>query len=261
MKKISNLVLITGATSGIGKASASLFAKKGHDLIITGRRQDRLEKLSTKLKQKYAIKVKTLCFDVRNFKAAKKAINSLKGKWSQIDILLNNAGLAKGFSSIEEGDLEHWETMIDTNLKGLLYMTRLVSPKMVKSKSGHIINICSTAGHGVYPKGNVYCATKHGVEALTRAMRIDLHSYNIRVSQVSPGHVEETEFAKVRFDGDVDRAKIYEDFNPLTSKDVANAIFYVASQPKHVNIQDIVLMGTQQADAMTINRSGRIYDK
>ncbi len=261
MKKLTNLVLITGATSGIGKASAILFAKKGNDLIITGRRKERLEKLKEKLVSKYAVKVKPLCFDVRNYKATKKAIGSLKGKWSEIDILLNNAGLAKGFSSIEEGELEHWETMIDTNLKGLLYVTRLVSPKMVKAKKGHIINICSTAGHGVYPKGNVYCATKHGVEALTRAIRIDLHEYNIRVSQVSPGHVEETEFAKVRFDGDTQRAKIYEDFNPLTSKDVAQAVYFVASQPKHVNIQDIVMMGTQQANVTIINRNGRIYDK
>jgi NADP-dependent 3-hydroxy acid dehydrogenase YdfG len=171
--------------------------------------------------------------------------------------LLNNAGKAKGLAPIQEGQLEHWEEMIDTNIKGLLYLTRAVAPLMAERGSGHIINISSTAGKEVYPNGNVYCATKYAVEALTKAMRIDLHKYNIRVSQVAPGHVEETEFALVRFDGDAEKAKIYEDFQPLTSKDVAEAIYFIASRPSHVNIQDVLMMGTQQASSTIIDKSGR----
>lgn len=254
---ITKTAMITGASSGIGKATASLFAKKGYNLIITGRRSKRLAEIKKRLEKKYIVKVKMLSFDIRDKQSTKKAYASLKGEWKKIDVLINNAGLAAGFDPIHKGNTEDWERMIDTNIKGLVYMTRVVSPGMVKRNEGQIINICSTAGHEVYPNGNVYCATKHAVYALTQSMRIDLHKYNIRVGQVSPGHVEETEFALVRFDGDTEKSKIYEDFNPLTSKDVAETIWFMVSRPKHVNIQDVLMMGTQQANSNYIDRSGR----
>ena len=166
-----------------------------------------------------------------------------------------------GKDLINEGKIEHWETMIDTNVKGLLYMTRAISPNMVKRKKGHIINVCSTAGKEVYTNGNVYCATKHAVDALTKGMRLDLYKHNIRVGQISPAMVESTEFAKVRFEGDKKKANIYSDFNPLTSDDVADAIYYMATRPPHINIQDVVLMGTQQANSTNVNRNGRIFDE
>jgi len=249
--------MITGATSGIGKATATLYAKRGYDIIITGRRTDRLQELRQKLKRKYAVRVKALNFDIRNKEATKKAFKSLDKSWKKIDILINNAGLAKGLAPIHKGNTEDWDQMIDTNVKGLLYISRLVTPGMVKRKKGHIINVCSTAGHEVYPNGNVYCASKHAVEALTRSMRIDLHKHGIRVSQVSPGHVEQTEFALVRYNGDKNKAKIYEDFTPLNSKDVADVIYFISTRPSHVSVQDIILMGTQQANSLHINRSGR----
>lgn len=253
----SKTVMITGATSGIGGATAKIFAKNGYQLILTGRRKERLEEVKNKLVKKYGIDIVTLCFDIRDINATKKAYKSLKADWKNIDILINNAGLAKGFSPIHEGNIDDWETMIDTNIKGLLYITKLVSPGMVSKTKGHIINICSTAGHEVYPNGNVYAATKFAVDALTKSMRLDLYKYGIRVSQISPGHVEETEFALVRFDGDEKRARIYDDFTPLKSKDVAEIIFFMATRPKHVNIQDVLLMGTQQASNNYIDRSGR----
>jgi NADP-dependent 3-hydroxy acid dehydrogenase YdfG len=253
----SKIVFITGATSGIGNATAKIFAKNGYNLILTGRRRDRLDEVKKKLQHKYGVDIQTLCFDIRDHDAVKKAWKSLKTDWKQVDILVNNAGLAKGFSPIHEGNTDDWEIMIDTNLKGLLFITRLVSPVMVKNQKGHIINICSTAGHEVYPNGNVYSATKFGVDALTRSMRLDLYKFGIKVSQVSPGHVEETEFALVRFDGDEKRAKIYEDFNPLKAKDVAEIIYFLASRAKHINIQDVLVMGTQQAGSNFIDRSGR----
>lgn len=254
---LAKTVLITGATSGIGKATATLFAKRGYNVIITGRRKDKLETLKQKFKKKYAVKAKDLCFDIRDKDATKKAWNSLDPHLQKIDILINNAGLAKGFAPIHKGKLDDWEQMIDTNIKGLLYITRLVAPKMVKAKKGQIINVCSTAGHGVYPNGNVYSATKYAVDALTQSMRLDLHKHGIRVGQISPGHVEETEFAKVRFDGDEKKAAIYNDFNPLTSRDVADVIFFMTTRKSHVNIQDILVMGTQQASSSIIDRSGR----
>ncbi|MBK9736792.1 MAG: SDR family NAD(P)-dependent oxidoreductase [Saprospiraceae bacterium] len=254
---MSKIIMVTGATSGIGKATVQLFAKNGYDVIITGRRKDRLEDIKTKLIKKYGVNVLALHFDIRDSNAVKKAYKTLKPEWKKIDILINNAGLAKGFNPIHEGELEDWETMIDTNIKGLLYITRAISPDMVKRGKGHIINICSTAGHEVYPNGNVYAATKFAVDALTKSMRLDLFKHGIRVSQVSPGHVEETEFALVRFDGDEKRAKIYEDFVPLTSKDVAETLFFIATRPKHVNIQDVLIMGSQQASNNFIDRSGR----
>lgn len=251
-------VLITGATSGIGRATAREFATHGHALILTGRRQERLDELRAELIAAYNVPVQVLCFDVRDPQACEIALGPVA---DFVDILINNAGLAKGLDPIHEGSLEHWEQMIDTNLKGLLYVTRLVSRGMVERRTGHIINLCSTAGKEVYPKGNVYSATKFAVDALTKSMRLDLHVHGIKVSQVSPGHVEETEFARVRFDGDTDRANIYADFNPLTSRDVAEAIYFIASRPAHVNIQDILMMGTQQAGSTFIDRSGRRYDQ
>ena len=256
--KLEKITLITGATSGIGKATSILLAKKGHNLILTGRRKNKLNDLESLLKKKYAIKVQSLTFDIRDKEKTKKAFNTLSNYWKKIDILINNAGLASGFDPIHQGNINDWEAMIDTNVKGLLYMTRLVSPIMVKRKKGQIINICSSAGHEVYPNGNVYCASKFAVDALTKSMRLDLHKYGIRVSQVSPGHVEDTEFAMVRFHGDQEKAKIYEDFVPLSSKDIAEIILFTVSQPKHVNIQDIRVFGTQQASNNHIDRSGRI---
>ena len=249
-------VLITGATSGIGRATAELFAKAGYRLIITGRRTERLAALKSILEDDFKVKVLTLAFDVRNQKDTESAISNLKGDWRNIDILINNAGLAKGFAPINEGSLDHWETMIDTNIKGLLYVTRAVSPLMVERKSGYIINIGSIAGKETYLNGNVYCATKAAVDVLTKGMRLDLHQHNIRISSVHPGHVE-TEFALVRFDGDEEKAKIYGDFQPLKAADVADTIHYLATRPTHVNIEDVVMWSTQQASATVIDRSGR----
>jgi NADP-dependent 3-hydroxy acid dehydrogenase YdfG len=251
-------VLITGATSGIGLATAREFASHGFDLILTGRREDRLQEISNELASAFQVHVQPLAFDIRHQEECAQAIAQVT---RPVDVLINNAGLARGLDPIHEGHLDHWEEMIDTNVKGLLYITRLISPGMVARKSGHIINLCSTAGKEVYPKGNVYCATKFAVDALTKAIRTDLHTYGIRVSQVSPGHVEETEFARVRFDWDTQKASIYNDFNPLTSKDVAETIYFIASRPPHVNIQDILLMGTQQAGSTMIDKSGRKYDQ
>ena len=253
------LVLITGATSGIGKATAYEFAQKNYALIINGRREDRLEEIKTDLVSKFNVPVRTLCFDVRSYEEAERAISSLSDHWADIDILVNNAGLARGLAPIHEGDIEHWDTMIDTNIKGILYMTKLISKQMVNRSKGHIINTCSTAGKESYPNGNVYCATKFAVDALTKGMRLDLYKHGIRVSQVSPAHVEETEFARVRFDQDVERAKIYEDFTPLSSQDVAETIYFIASRPLHVNVQDVLIMGTQQAGSTFVDRSGRKY--
>lgn len=254
---LSKVAMVTGATSGIGKQTAVIFAKHGYNLIITGRRREKLKELKDYLSKKYGVEIMDLCFDVREFDEVNKALSGLKKSWKNIDLLVNNAGLAKGLLPIHEGKLEDWETMIDTNLKGLLYVTRLVSPGMVEAGKGHIINVCSTAGHEIYPNGNVYSATKFAVDALTRSMRVDLFKHGIRVSQVSPGHVEETEFALVRFDGDTQRAKIYDDFTPLKSKDVAEVIYFIASRPKHVNIQDVLMMSSQQAGSNFIDRSGR----
>lgn len=256
-KEPAKTAFITGVTSGIGLATARTFAQAGWRLIITGRRAERLEAVTHELSEMGA-EVLPLVFDVRSYDGVAEAIQNLPEEWRSIDLLINNAGKAKGLSEIQEGSLEHWEEMIDTNLKGLLYLTRYVSPLMVAQHRGHIINIGSIAGKEPYPMGNVYCASKAAVDMLTRTMRLDLHKYNIRVSQIAPGHVEETEFALVRFDGDADRAKIYNDFQPLTSQDVANTIYYIATQPSHVNIQDVVIYGTQQASATVIDRSGRI---
>ncbi len=249
--------LITGATSGIGRATAFLFAQHGYRLILTGRRAERLEEVRAQLETEFNARVRILALDVRDAAAVQHAIDGLEPEWAVIDILVNNAGKAKGLDFIHEGKLEHWEEMIDTNIKGLLYVTRAVTPGMVARRSGHVINVGSIAGKDTYPKGNVYCASKAAVDALTVSMRQDLYTHNVRVSQVSPAHVEETEFALVRFDGDAERAKIYEDFKPLTSRDVAEAIYFMASRPAHVDVLDIVMGGTQQAGVLLIDRSGR----
>ncbi|HZV68166.1 MAG TPA: SDR family NAD(P)-dependent oxidoreductase [Saprospiraceae bacterium] len=254
---MNKCVLITGATSGIGLATAHEFAVHGYDLILTGRREDRLKKIKEEILQNAFINITLLCFDVRQFTECEKAIATIT---QPVDVLINNAGLARGLDFVHEGNIEHWDEMIDTNIKGLIYMTRLISPGMVTRKSGHIINLGSSAGKEVYPKGNVYCATKFAVDGFTRAIRTELHVHNVRVSQISPGHVEETEFARVRFDWDEKKANIYSNFNPLTSKDIAETIYFIASRPPHVNINDIFVMGTQQASNTNIDRSGRRYD-
>ena len=248
------LVFITGASSGIGAETARRFAREGCRLIICARRKERLQALQEELQEKYQVEVIPLSFDIRNYEACKEAWESLDESRQEVDVLVNNAGLAKGFSPIHEGRIEDWETMIDTNLKGLLYITRLISPGMVERGRGHIINIGSTAGKEVYPNGNVYCATKFAVDALTKAMRIDLYKYGIKVGQVCPGHVE-TEFAKVRFDWDEEKADIYRGFTPLRPEDVAELIYCLATQPERVNVQDVLVMSKHQAGSNFIDRS------
>jgi 3-hydroxy acid dehydrogenase / malonic semialdehyde reductase len=249
------LVCITGASSGIGKSTAEIFAANGHDLILTGRRKERLELLQKELSEKYTIRVALLVFDVRNFEQAQSAIASLEGEWRQIDVLVNNAGLAAGLAPIQDGELGHWERMIDTNVKGLLYMTKLIAALMIPRKKGHIINIGSIAGKEVYANGNVYCATKHAVDALNKGMRIDLLPHHIKVTAVNPGMVE-TEFSVVRFDGDAERAKkVYADMQPLLPEDIAETVYYCASRPAHVNINDIIVMPAVQANATTVIRN------
>lgn len=243
------LAFITGATSGIGKSTAELFSKNGYDLIITGRRSERLNALKENLEKQHKIKVTALCFDVRNQLEVENAINTLSTENKRIDVLVNNAGLAAGLSSLQEGNLSHWERMIDTNVKGLLYVTKAVSNLMIENKSGHIINIGSIAGKEVYANGNVYCATKHAVDALNKGMRIDLLPHNIKVTAVNPGMVE-TEFSIVRFDGDTERAKkVYQGLQPLRPEDIAETVFWAANRPAHVNINDIVIMPSAQATA------------
>ncbi len=249
------LVLVTGATSGIGKSTAEIFAKNGHDLIITGRREDRLNELKTQLEKDNKIKVTTLCFDIRKLNEVEKAIAGLSVDNKKIDVLVNNAGLAAGLSSIQNGNTDHWERMIDTNIKGLLYMSRAISNLMIENKKGHIINIGSIAGKEVYANGNVYCATKHAVDALNKGMRIDLLAHNIKVTAVNPGMVE-TEFSIVRFDGDEEKAKkVYQGLQPLNPEDIAETIYWVATRPAHVNINDIIIMPTVQATATNVIRN------
>ena len=251
MKRIT---LITGATSGIGKACALRFARMGNPIIITGRRINHLENIKKEIEETYGVPVLTLSFDVRNNNDVRVAIEGLPDDWKEIDILVNNAGLARGLDTIDEGSLEDWEQMIDTNVKGLLYVTRAVAPGMKSRGRGHIINIGSIAGREVYPKGNVYCSTKYAVDALSQGMRIDLVSHRIKVTQVSPGAVE-TEFSKVRFHGDDERAKnVYKGFQPLSGDDVAEVVAYVTTLPPHVNINDLLIMPTAQASAAIIHK-------
>ncbi len=247
--------LITGATSGIGKATARILAKNNYKLIITGRRKERLEQLQKEIEAEYETGVHVLAFDIQDNTAVTKALASLPDEFSKIDLLINNAGLAAGFGSIHEGDTEDWERMINTNLKGLLYISRAVMPQMVERKSGQIINISSVAGREVYPGGNVYCATKYGVDALTKSMRTDLLPYNIKVSSISPGKVE-TEFSLVRFGGDAQKAKNeYTGFTPLYAEDIAETVEFLVTRPAHVNINDIFIMPTAQASATQIHRT------
>ena len=251
MKKI---VLITGATSGIGKACAIKFAQNNYYLIITGRRKEILNNLAYDLVRKYKIEVLPLNFDVRDREQVKANIDSLPESWKKIDVLINNAGLAVGLNSIQDGIIDDWERMIDTNIKGLLYISRAVMPLMIKNKKGHIINIGSIAGKETYPKGNIYCATKHAVDSLTKAMRIDLLEYGIKVTQISPGAVE-TEFSVVRFKGDKKTAdKFYKGFTPLKAEDVAEVVYYVTTLPEHVNINDMLIMPAAQANAGRIHK-------
>ncbi|MFO0322804.1 MAG: SDR family NAD(P)-dependent oxidoreductase [Bacteroidota bacterium] len=248
------VVFITGSTSGIGKQTAIEFAKNGYDLVITGRRKDRLLALKSSLESEYMVSVFDLCFDVRIETEVLNAISQLPDEFKNIDILVNNAGLAAGLSAIQNGNINHWEQMIDTNIKGLLYVTKTISNKMIEQKKGHIINIGSIAGKEVYANGNVYCATKHAVDALNKAMRIDLLPFGIKVSAVNPGMVD-TEFSLVRFDGDSDRAKkVYENIVPLKPEDVAETIYWIATRPSHVNINDIIIMPTIQANSTTVLR-------
>lgn len=242
-------VLITGATSGIGESCAKKFASNDFNLIITGRRREKLEALTKELKAEYGVKILPLAFDVRNLTEVKEALKNLPSDWEKIDILINNAGLAVGMSHIQDGDTDDWERMIDTNIKGLLWVTRLVSPGMAARGSGHIINAASIAGKEIYENGNVYCASKHAVDALSRAMRIDLLKDGVKVTNVAPGLVE-TEFSIVRFKGDNKKAESpYQGLVPLTGDDIADVIYFCATTPGHVNINDIVVMPTAQASA------------
>lgn len=246
--------LITGATAGIGEACAHIFAQHNYQLIITGRRKKRLEKLENKLEKQYNVKVKALCFDVREKKEVSKALNGLSKKWQKIDVLVNNAGLAAGLEPIDEGNVDNWERMIDTNVKGLLYVTRVVSPWMREAKTGHIVNIASIAGKQVYANGNVYCASKHAADALSQGMRLDLVKHNIKVTNIAPGLVE-TEFSLVRFDGDDQKAaQTYNGMTPLTGKDIAESVWFAVNQPKHVQIADMLILPAAQADATTVIR-------
>lgn len=242
--------MITGATSGFGKAIAVLFAKNGFTVIITGRRKERLSELKEELERLYASKVITLAFDVRNKQSIEAAFKELSGQADRIDVLVNNAGLASGLAPIDKGDTDDWDVMIDTNVKGLLYVTRKALDVMKPQGSGHIFNIGSTAGKMAYKNGNVYCATKFAVDALTQSMRIDLLPYNIKVTAVNPG-MAETEFSIVRFKGDAERAKkVYEGFQALKAEDIADVVYYCATLPAHVCINDLTITATNQANAV-----------
>ncbi|HHU99198.1 MAG TPA: SDR family oxidoreductase [Bacteroidales bacterium] len=251
-------VLITGATSGIGEATAVKFAESSDRLIITGRRKERLDELADHLRKTYGTEVLTLCFDVRNRHEVEEHLGALAEEWKKIDILINNAGLAVGLSHIDEGDTDDWDRMIDTNVKGLLYITRIVVPLMVARGTGHIFNIASIAGKEVYENGAVYCASKHAVDALSKAMRIDLLKHGIKVTNIAPGMVE-TEFSEVRFKGDTERAAtVYAGLRPLTGDDIAGVIHYCASLPDHVCINDVLITPKAQANAtITFRKTGQ----
>jgi NADP-dependent 3-hydroxy acid dehydrogenase YdfG len=252
---MKQIALITGATSGIGEATANLLAGNNFNLILTGRREDRLSALKEKVQHESGSEVLTLKFDLRDSDETEKAIKNLPANWKNIDVLINNAGLAVGFSSVAEGAIDDWERMIDTNIKGLLYITRLVSQQMIKRSEGHIVNISSIAGRETYPMGNVYCATKHAVQSLTKGMRLDFLKHGLKVSSVCPGAVD-TEFALVRYKGNEERAReVYNGYTPLYAEDVAETILFVVTRPKHVNIDDILVMPTDQAYSRDFNRN------
>jgi NADP-dependent 3-hydroxy acid dehydrogenase YdfG len=252
---MTKTILITGATSGFGAATAELFAKNGHSVIITGRRADRLEDLKTKIESNYKTKVLTLNFDVGNHEAVKKSIASIPADWQNIDVLVNNAGLASGLDPIQSGNLDDWEKMIDTNVKGLLYVSQEVIPFMTKRNQGHIINIGSTAGKEVYANGNVYCASKFAVDALTKGMRIDLLKHGIKVTQIAPGAAN-TEFAQVRFHGDKEKANaVYKGYQPMTADDIAGLIYYSTTLPSHLCINDLVVTSLAQANSVYFHKT------
>jgi 3-hydroxy acid dehydrogenase / malonic semialdehyde reductase len=252
---MEKIALITGATSGIGRATAIKLAEAGYAVIITGRRSNLLTELEKEITP--INKVYSLCFDVSKRKEVDQAIDSLPEEWKNIEVLINNAGLAVGLSSFQNGEIEDWETMIDTNIKGLLYVTRKVVPFMISRKKGHIVNLGSIAGKDVYPLGNIYCATKFAVDALTKAMRIDMLKKKIKVTGICPGMVE-TEFSLVRFKGDAVFANsVYQGINPLKAEDVADVIVFAVTRPPHVNLNDIVIMPTEQASAYVVNRKNQ----
>lgn len=243
------IALITGATAGFGKATALLLAEKGYDVIITGRRAERLEELKKEIEARHKRKVIALCFDVRKLKEVQQAIGSLPEEFKKIDVLVNNAGLAAGLAPVHEGNIDDWDRMIDTNVKGLLYVTRTVAPLMVKEKKGHIVNVGSIAGKEVYPNGNVYCGSKFAVDALNKGMRLDLVQHGIKVSSINPG-MAETEFSIVRFAGDEERAKsVYKGLQALSAEDIAETIYWMISRPAHVNINELVIMPAAQASS------------
>lgn len=245
---------ITGTTSGFGRAFALRLAQLGYNLVITGRRKERLDELSAQIKKNFNVEVLPLNFDVRDKKVCESAINSLPEKFQQIDLLVNNAGLAAGASPFDESDLDDFERMLDTNVKGLLYITKLIIPDMIKRQAGHIVNISSIAGIEVYPNGHVYCASKHAVNAITKGMRMDLVKYGIRVSSISPGMVE-TEFSIVRYHGDEDKAKaVYKGLVPLSADDIADALEFIVTRPPHVMINDIQINPAQQANTYISHR-------
>lgn len=248
------IALITGASSGIGEATALTLANHGYNTILVGRRTDRLEALKASIEQNFPVQAYVATVDVRDKQAVQDMVNALPLAWRSVQILINNAGLAWGLSAIDQGQLEHWDTMIDTNIKGLLYVTKFVTPLLVENGNGHIVNIGSIAGKEVYANGNVYCATKHAVDALSRSMRLDLSHYPIKVSAIHPGAVE-TEFSLVRFDGDAERAaSVYKGFKNLVAQDIADAIWFMLSRPKHVNINEMTIMPTAQPMAGVIHR-------
>lgn len=248
--QIDKIALITGASSGIGEATARIFSDAGLKLILAARRIDRLRKLQTELRSP----VHLIELDVRSQPAVEKAIDQLPSEWKEIDLLINNAGLSRGLDKLHEGKLQDWEEMIDTNVKGLLYVSRAVIPGMVSRGRGHIINIGSIAGHEVYPAGNVYCASKHAVDAITKGLRLDLNGTPIRVSTVDPGLVE-TEFSTVRFRGNSERAeKTYQGLKALTPTDIAEAILWIANRPEHVQVAEIIILPTAQASTMLVSR-------
>ena len=250
----NKIALITGATSGIGKACAEILAKEGCDVIITGRREDRLLELHHKITSVFKRKCLPLVFDIRQQDAIKNAITGLGSYWKNVDILINNAGLASGLSKLHEGDTDDWERMIDTNIKGLLYITREIVPGMVQRGHGDVVNIGSIAGREVYPNGNVYCGTKHAVDAITKGLRMDLINTPIRVSTVDPGMVE-TEFSIIRFHGDEDKAKnVYKGMQPLFAEDIADAVLFIVTRPQHVQIGEILILPTAQRAATMVSR-------
>lgn len=252
---MSKIALITGATSGIGEACVHTFAELGYHLILIGRREERLAKTAKEVADKYGTEIKTLTVDVRDKEDLTYRLETLTSQWKQVDVLINNAGLSQGLEPIDQGNPDDWDTMIDTNIKGLLYVTKIVSNWMITLKKGHIINIGSIAGKEVYPNGNVYCATKHAVDALSKAMRIDLLPHGIKVTAIHPGMVE-TEFSMVRFKGDEGRArKVYDGFEPLIAQDIAETIAFVVSRPAHVNINDLLIMPTAQANGTLVKRN------